>query len=261
MIDRIAESFEGNREAAQHALDSVVDGITRSLEAGEKVAIKGFGVFRQSKEQTEEKGEKAKRSVLQFDPNKELRDVVAGVKKARNRALESLAQVPAQAAHAAEVASRAASSAARAAAGVVRGEDEVAPTESASDAPPPAKKSTAKKSTAKKSPAKKSPAKKAAAEKPPAKKSTAKKSPAKKSAAKKTPAADSASEAAAPAKKSAAKTSPAKKTTAKKSAAKKAPAKKSPAKKSAAKKTTPAETPPASPAQGQASASPGDERT
>ncbi|WP_298328841.1 HU family DNA-binding protein, partial [Haloactinopolyspora sp.] len=116
LIDRIAERFDGNREVAQHALDAVVEGITKSLAAGEKVAVRGLGVFDRGSE-----GSK-RRIVPTFAPTDELKDVVAGVRKVRSRVVQSLSMVPSQAASAAESASRVASSAARRAADTVRGE-------------------------------------------------------------------------------------------------------------------------------------------
>ena len=44
-IDALAERYDGNRKAASHALDSVLDTITRQVAKGEKVAITGFGSF------------------------------------------------------------------------------------------------------------------------------------------------------------------------------------------------------------------------
>ncbi|HEU0041633.1 MAG TPA: HU family DNA-binding protein, partial [Jiangellaceae bacterium] len=163
LVDRIAERFDDNREVAQHALDSVVDAITKSLAAGEQVAIKGFGIFDRQKVKTGSKKGKS-RFVPTFSADDALNDVVAGVKKARSRVMESLSLVPSQAAAVAESATRVASSAARVAADVARGESEQAA---------PAKKTVAKKAA----PAKKTVAKKAA----PAKKTVAKKAaPAKK---------------------------------------------------------------------------------
>ena len=48
LIDSLAARYEGNRKQAQHALDSVLDTITREVAKGEKVAITGFGVFEKS---------------------------------------------------------------------------------------------------------------------------------------------------------------------------------------------------------------------
>ena len=45
LIDTLAGRFEGNRKQAAHALESVLDTITREVAKGEKVAITGFGSF------------------------------------------------------------------------------------------------------------------------------------------------------------------------------------------------------------------------
>ena len=45
LIDTLAARFEGNRKQAAHALESVLDTITREVAKGEKVAITGFGSF------------------------------------------------------------------------------------------------------------------------------------------------------------------------------------------------------------------------
>ena len=45
LVDALAARFEGNRKSAQHALESVLDTITREVAKGEKVAITGFGSF------------------------------------------------------------------------------------------------------------------------------------------------------------------------------------------------------------------------
>jgi len=203
LIDALAARYEGNRKAAAHALESVLDTITREVAKGEKVAITGFGSFEKRvrearwvrNPQTGARIKAKKTSVPKFSAGADLKNVVSGAKKLPKLTL-------AAAGPAAKKASAPAKKAAAA-----------------------AKKSTAKKTTAKKAPAKKAPAKKAPAKKAsPAKKATAKKTTAKKAPAKK-----------APAKKAPAKKAPAKKTAAKKAPAKKAPAKKAPAKKTAKK--------------------------
>jgi DNA-binding protein HU-beta len=214
LIDELAERFEGNRKVAAHALDSVVDVITRSVSKGEKVVITGFGAFERSvrkagtarNPRTGDTVKTRRKYVPKFRPGNELKEVVSGARKARKRVADSLAVVPATAASAAESATRAAATSLRAAAGAAR-----------------SAAGTAKKAPAKKTAAKKATAKKTTARKTTAKKTTAKKAPAKttaKKTAKKTTA-----------KKTTAKKAPARKTAAKKTTATKAPAKKAPAKK------------------------------
>ncbi len=190
LIQALSSQFEGNKKHAQHALESVIDTITRQVAKGEKVAITGFGAFEKAvrparmvrNPRTGERKRAKKTAVPKFRAGAEFKAVVAGDKK-----------LPAVAA-------------------------------AASPTKKTATKSTAKKSAAKKSTAKKSsPAKKAAKKstaKKTAKKSTAKKSTAKKASAKKTATKSS------PAKKSTAKKTSAKKASAKKTAAKKSTAKK-----------------------------------
>ncbi len=213
LIDTLAARFEGNRKQAAHALESVLDTITREVAKGEKVAITGFGSFEKRvrdarwvrNPRTGERIKAKKTAIPKFSAGADLKAVVSGAKKLPKLTLA------------------AAASGAKAATGGTTAKKA------------PAKKAPAKKasttSTAKKAPAK------TAAKKAPAKKasttSTAKKAPAKKTttktAAKK-----------APAKKTAAKTTTAKKAPAKKTATKKtttSTAKKSPAKKTTTKKT------------------------
>jgi DNA-binding protein HU-beta len=194
LIDALSKHYEGNKKAAQHALESVLDTITREVAKGEKVAITGFGAFEKAirparmvrNPRTGERTRAKKTAVPKFRAGADLKAVVSGAKKLPTLAASTLA--------------------------------------AASPAKKTATKSTAKKAAkkapAKKAPAKKAPAKKAAAKKTVAKKTTAKKTVAKKTTAKKTVAKK------APAKKTTAKKAPAKKAPAKKTAAKKAPAKK-----------------------------------
>ena len=198
LIDTLAARFEGNRKQAAHALESVLDTITREVAKGEKVAITGFGSFEKRvrearwvrNPQTGARIKAKKTAVPKFSAGQDLKNVVSGAKKLPKLTLAASGSAAKKAAAPAKKAAAAAKKAA------------------------PAKKSAAKKSTAKKAaPAKKATAKKSA----PAKKSTAKKAaPAKKAATKTTSTAKKA-----PAKKAPAKKAPAKKTTAKKAPAKK----------------------------------------
>ena len=196
LIDALAARYEGNRKQAQHALDSVLDTITREVAKGEKVAITGFGSFEKRvrearwvrNPQTGARIKAKKTAVPKFTAGADLKNVVSGAKKLPKLTLA-----------AGSAAAKKTTAAAKKAA--------------------PAKKATAKKATpaAKKA----APAKKTTARKTTAKKAPAKKAPAKKAPAKRTVAAKKA-----PAKKTVAKKAPAKKTTAKKTTAKKAPARK-----------------------------------
>jgi DNA-binding protein HU-beta len=208
-IEALSARYDGNKKAAAHALESVLDTITREVSKGEKVAITGFGSFEKRirearwvrNPQTGARIKAKKTAVPKFTAGADLKNVVSGAKKLPKLTL------------AAPAAAKKATT---------------AKTTATAKKAAPAKKTTAKKAA----PAKKTTAKKAA----PAKKATAKKTstakkaaPAKKAPAKKT----STAKKAAPAKKAPAK----KTTTAKKAPAKKAPAKKSAAKKAPAKKT------------------------
>ena len=179
LIDALAARYEGNRKQAQHALDSVLDTITREVAKGEKVAITGFGSFEKRvrearwvrNPQTGARIKAKKTAVPKFTAGADLKNVVSGAKKLPKLTL---------------------------AAGTAAAKKTTAAAKKAA----PAKKTTAKKAPAKKAPAKKAPAKTTpAAKKAPATKSVAKKAPAAKAPAKK-----------APAKKTTAKKAPAKKT-------------------------------------------------
>ena len=212
LIDTLAARFEGNRKQAAHALEAVLDTITREVAKGEKVAITGFGSFEKRvrearwvrNPQTGQRIKAKKTAVPKFSAGQDLKNVVSGAKKLPKLTLAASGSAAKKAAAPAKKAAAAAKKAAPA---------KKTATKSTAKKSAPAKKSTAKKSA----PAKKTTTKKAA----PAKKSTAKKSsPAKKAPAKKT---------------TAKKAAPAKKTAAKKSTAKKSTAKKAPAKKTAKK--------------------------
>ncbi|GAA1476098.1 hypothetical protein GCM10009623_05440 [Nocardioides aestuarii] len=218
LIDKLSARFEGNKKQAAHALESVLDTITREVARGEKVAITGFGSFERKVRKagtarnpsTGETIRTKKKNVPKFTPGQDLKNVVSGAKKLPKLTVSAASPAAKKVAAPAKKAAAAAKSATKKA---------------------PAKKAPAKKAPAakKSAPAKKAPAKKTTtAKKAPAKKAPAakKSAPAKKAPAKKTTTAKKA-----PAKKTAAKKAPAKKTT----TAKKAPAKKAPAKKAAKK--------------------------
>jgi len=45
LIDALSTRYEGNKKQAQHALESVLDVITREVAKIKKMAITGFGSF------------------------------------------------------------------------------------------------------------------------------------------------------------------------------------------------------------------------
>ena len=159
LIDKLSAQL-GSRKAATDAVDAVVDTITRSVAAGERVAITGFGVFEKvarpartgRNPRTGEAVKIKKTTVPKFKAGQGFKDVVSGAKKLPKVAVAT----------------------ARAATGTAAPAKKTA-TKATAKKTAPAKK-TATKATAKKAaPAKKAPAKKAPAKKTTAKKTTARK--------------------------------------------------------------------------------------
>ena len=89
LIDALAARYEGNRKAAAHALESVLDTITREVARGEKVAITGFGSFEKKvrdarwvrNPSTGARMKAKKKAVPNFKAGAQLKDVVSGAKK------------------------------------------------------------------------------------------------------------------------------------------------------------------------------------
>ncbi len=177
LVEALAVHFDGNRRAAQHALESVIDTVQRELtKKGGKVAITGFGAFEAVERgarmvrnpRTGETKRAKKTTVPKFRAGAELKAVVSGAKKLPKAVAAKTAAAPARATASKSTATKSTTSKSTASKST-------------------ASKSTASKSTASKTAAKKAPAKKTAAKKAtPAKKTAAKKAPAKKTAAKKT---------------------------------------------------------------------------
>jgi len=217
LIDALAARYEGNRKAASHALESVLDTITREVAKGEKVAITGFGSFEKKirdarwvrNPRTGERIKAKKTAVPKFTPGADLKNIISGAKKLPKLSLS----LPAKKAAPAKAAVTKAAAPAKAAATKVAAPAKKVATKAAA----PAKKAAAKAAPAKKAPAAKAPAKAAATKAAaPAKKAATKAAPAKKAPAAKAPAKAAATKAAAPAKKAPAKKAPAKKAPAKK---------------------------------------------
>jgi DNA-binding protein HU-beta len=169
LVEALAVHFDGNRRAAQHALESVIDTVQRELtKKGGKVAITGFGAFEAVERgarivRNPRTGEtkRAKKTVVpKFRAGAELKAVVSGAKK-----LPKL------------VVAKTAASSSRSTATKATASKATASRTTAKKAPA---RAAATKTAAKKTPAKKAPAKRAAT------KTAAKKAPAKKATAKKT---------------------------------------------------------------------------
>jgi len=157
LIDALSARFEGNRKQAQHALESVLDTITREVARGEKVGITGFGSFEKRvrearwvrNPQTGERIKAKKTAVPKFTAGADLKGVVSGAKSLPKLTLAAASTSKAK---------KATASAKKAAKKAVKKAT-------------PAKKTAAKKTTAKKTTAKKTAAKKTTAKKTAAKKS------------------------------------------------------------------------------------------
>ena len=86
LIEALAQHYEGSKSEATKALNAVVQTITYTAAAGEKVAITGFGVFEKidrparmvRNPRTGERKEAAATSVPRFRPGTELKAYVAG---------------------------------------------------------------------------------------------------------------------------------------------------------------------------------------
>ena len=136
LVERLASQFDGDKRAAKHALEAVVDTITREVARGEKVAITGFGAFEKivrparmvRNPRTGERSRAKKTAVPKFRAGAELKAVVSGAKKPAKAAVKSTAKKSANKTTSSGSAKKSSS----------------------------AKKSVSKKSTAKKSTAKKS---------------------------------------------------------------------------------------------------------
>jgi DNA-binding protein HU-beta len=222
LIDALSARYEGNRKQAQHALESVLDTITREVAKGEKVAITGFGSFEKRvrearwvrNPQTGARIKAKKTAVPKFTAGADLKNVISGAKKLPKLTLAAPA-----------AAAKKATTSRTTAAKKTTAKKSAAAKKTAKKAP--AKTTAAKKTTARKA----APAKKTAATRTTAAKKTAKKAPAKKATATRRTAAKKAT---GTRKTAAKKSTAAKKTTARKSA----PAKKTAARKSTAAKKT-----------------------
>lgn len=153
LVNRVSDSVEGGRSAAQHAVEAVFDAIQEAVARGEKVAITGFGVFEKvdraartgRNPATGEPVEVKASSVPKFRPGSEFKAYVSGAKEFTRGVVTSAREAAAQGA--------------RAVGDALAPEAESAPAQKA--AASPQKSSAPAKKAAKKAAAKKAPAKRA----------------------------------------------------------------------------------------------------
>ena len=185
LIDALAGRYEGNRKQAAHALESVIDTITREVARGEKVAITGFGSFEKRvrdarwvrNPRTGERIKAKKTAIPKFNAGAELKAVVSGAKK-----LPKLSLAGGTATKKTAAGGTAKKTAGTGTAKATTSKTAAKKTAGTGTAKKTAGTGTAKKTSAAKTTASSAPAKKTStAKKAPAKKSTAKKSTAKKS--------------------------------------------------------------------------------
>ncbi|MEU0968559.1 HU family DNA-binding protein [Streptomyces sp. NPDC005917] len=191
LVEAIADKMGGRQQAAE-AVDAVLDAIVRSVVAGDRVSVTGFGSFEKvdrparyaRNPQTGERVRVKKTSVPRFRAGQGFKDLVSGSKKLPRGGEVSVKKAPkgSLTGGASATVKKAAAKKSTAKKATAAAKKTTAKKTTAKKTTATAKKTTAKKTTAKKSTAT---AKKAAAQKAPAKKVTAKKAPAKKSTARK----------------------------------------------------------------------------
>ena len=86
LVERVANEAEITKKDAEHLVEIVFDSIVDSLNAGEKIELRGFGSFR-VRERNSRKGRNPKtgvavdipaKRVAYFKPGKDLKDLING---------------------------------------------------------------------------------------------------------------------------------------------------------------------------------------
>ncbi|WP_405588404.1 HU family DNA-binding protein [Streptomyces sp. NBC_01190] len=197
LVEAIADKV-GGRQSAAEAVDAVLDAIVRSVVAGERVSVTGFGSFEKVERparyarnpQTGERVRVKKTSVPRFRAGQGFKDLVSGSKKLPRGGEVSVKKAPkgslsgGPSTTARTTTKKAAAKKATSTRGTAAKKTTAAAKKTAAKKTTTAKKSAAKKSAAKKTTAKRSsPAKKSAAKKSPGKRASARKTTAKRAAA------------------------------------------------------------------------------
>jgi integration host factor subunit beta len=103
LVDHVTQAAELSRKDSETVIDIVFDSIVKSLRAGDKIEIRGFGSFRSRQRKarvgrnpkTGERVEVPPKTVPYFKPSKELKDLVNGTGGAPAPAASSAAGSPA----------------------------------------------------------------------------------------------------------------------------------------------------------------------
>ncbi|GAA1428866.1 hypothetical protein GCM10009616_09620 [Microlunatus lacustris] len=101
LVEALAQHYDGSKAEASRALNAVVQTITRSTAAGEKVAITGFGVFEKvdrparmvRNPRTGERKEAPATAVPRFRAGTELKAYVSGQRELPEPSVETAAPV------------------------------------------------------------------------------------------------------------------------------------------------------------------------
>jgi integration host factor subunit beta len=86
LVDEVSQAAELTHKDSEMVVDTVFESIVKSLRAGDKIEIRGFGSFRTRQRKarvgrnpkTGERVEVLAKTVPYFKPSKELKDVVNG---------------------------------------------------------------------------------------------------------------------------------------------------------------------------------------
>ena len=84
LIEQVAQLVEVTRKDSEVIVETIFDSVVRSLRAGDKIEIRGFGSFRTRKRQgrigrnpkTGDRVEVPAKTIPYFKPSKELKDLV-----------------------------------------------------------------------------------------------------------------------------------------------------------------------------------------
>ena len=88
LVDEVSRAVEMTRKDSEVIVETIFEGIVKSLRGGDKIEIRGFGSFRTRRRQprigrnpkTGARVEVPAKTIPYFKPSKELKDLVNGVR-------------------------------------------------------------------------------------------------------------------------------------------------------------------------------------